>query len=259
MRAIRSVLAVILCISIIAFFPMEAFAGGMPSEQMGSNYDIVEKAFGTYVESRIIRKVDTKAYRLPNTNDNSVVSTYEDNLGNRVLIIQEGDILDTILYTPDSRMYINGGLVSDTSGGKSGTELPNRMYSVDYSSTPWYGPASNYSIYVGSVQKASVYTGGDFLIDLAISTIAELIGNATGPGVSYALNLFLSIASSLKSAAEQYAPASKYLSYSGSKYEHNTQSMPTNRYFKYSLNYYAEANYHTYVGNSVYYENSYFT
>ncbi len=260
MSTIRSVLAFILCITMLASLPIEVFAEEMPCKQLERNNDIVESAFGEYAESRIIRKIETKTYTIPSMDTISYVSTYEDNLGYRVLLIQEGSILDTILYTPDGKMYVNGGLVSITHDDKMvEIEPPNRMYSSEYSSTPWYGPASNYSIYAGSVQNANVYTGGELLKSLAIATIAELIGNAIGPGVSYALGLFLTIASSIKSSAEVYAPTSQYLSYSGSKYEHNTHSMPTDRYFKYSVNYYAEMNYHSYVGNSVYYEHLYFT
>jgi hypothetical protein len=259
MKTIKSVLSVILCIAMLSSLPIETFAEGLPGERLGSNNEIVENAFGSHVESRIIRKVDTKTYRIPNSEYTSIVSTYEDNLGYKVLLVQEGSILDTILYTPDGKMYVNGGLVSVIKGGTEKNEPPSRMYSVDYSTTPWYGPDSNYSIYAGSVQNASVYTGGELLKSLAIATIAEIIGDSIGTGVGYALGLFLTIASSIRDSAEVYAPTSQYLSYSGYKYEHSTQSMPTNRYFKYDVSYYANANYNTYVGNSVYYENSYFT
>ena len=203
-------------------------------------------------------------YTYPDEQTSALLTISQDTLQNSTMTINENGTCDILVFSNDGSLYVNGGKVEISQ--ESDMKLPNlssdllRMGNVEYSTGPFMGQATDYNSNITIVQKAEVSTGGSLLKDLTHMAIVEILAYALGvPEFGVLENLLYTMASNLKSAAEINAPDSAYLSYRGNRYEHDTQSMPTNRYYRYAINYYAHRYYSTWVDAAVFYEHNYFS
>lgn len=203
-------------------------------------------------------------YEYPDEQTVALLTISQDTSQNSTMTINENGICDILVFSNDGSLYVNGGKVeisqqSEMKDLNLSSDLL-RMGNTEYSTGPFMGQATDYNSNVTIVQKARVGTGGSLLKDLSHMAIVELLTYALGfPEVGILENLLYTMASNLKSAAEINAPDSAYLSYSGFRSEHDTQSMPSNRYYKYVISYYAHENYSTWVDRAVFYEHNYFS
>lgn len=201
-------------------------------------------------------------FDLPAVSDPSIISLAKDINGNITYYITEGDCNDILSFKADGTIILNGSKVTVTEVNSVEAEKdvgsgPQRARYNQFSKNNLC-PGATY-VKNGTPKPYIIDTGNNILKDIAINTLAILIGVAI-PGIPGAVAgaLFSIIAGQIKSTAAAYCPTSTAASCKIQKYDKSPQS-PLEYYYKYVGDYYSNTNYSVYAGTSTYYECNYFS
>ena len=130
-----------------------------------------------------------------------------------------------------------------------------RMLNTYYSRTAM-GSVASYVKYLGPTSNADVALSKS-IVSFTITAFCTILASCYGLPSSFA-DLMSNLSQRVLSAANAGNPTSKSLSYKQYKYE-RSDSIGTDRYYRYIADCYPEANFNGSVSQEIYYQHTYFT
>lgn len=129
------------------------------------------------------------------------------------------------------------------------------MLNTYYSRTAM-GSVASYVKYLGPTSNADVALSKS-IVSFTITAFCTILASCYGLPSSFA-DLMSNLSQRVLSAANAGNPTSKSLSYKQYKYE-RSDSIGTDRYYRYIADCYPEANFNGSVSQEIYYQHTYFT
>lgn len=200
------------------------------------------------INKEYIEKVDFNGTNLiyeinnPHIDEKVYLETYYKN-GNRVLIFTEGEKTDTLTYTNDGKILLNGNevIMLRTSNLSDSIVTPRGMVYYN-SANPVYGYARDYNTANSTfAQNNSSYSAGvsfrDLIMNLTISAISAIIFSAF-PLESFSNVSVNLMANAIRDYATANAPGETNCYYDDIIHEHDFNSTALYRYYEHNIYYY---------------------
>ena len=205
---------------------------------------------GIQDEKLSISKIDVNdviSYSYQITNDTTDIYQVTQSIDGSVVVdVTEGKLHDQIVKQADGTVWVNGVNYGAAT---------QRMLNTYYSRTAM-GSVASYVKYLGPTSNADVALSKS-IVSFTITAFCTILASCYGLPSSFA-DLMSNLSQRVLSAANAGNPTSKSLSYKQYKYE-RSDSIGTDRYYRYIADCYPEANFNGSVSQEIYYQHTYFT
>lgn len=174
--------------------------------------------------------------------------------GDVTLTFDEGELSNTLEYTTDGKLYIDGRefyIVNDTVDNAEENTFtddkanltPNQAREEFFRTTPYKGTASNYNKYIATQKCKNINARNDWG-SITTGALASAICCALEAVwyVSIPVGILVALATDLRTDAEKHGYDEAFMSFNVKKYQYVVSGTST-QYYKYTGTYYGKAGY----------------